>query len=84
MMGTDIVRGISLVSLKIRIGRAGRLETALWALQQGNMDVGFLQETKLTQGIHTQNGTGYNVWETEAESWNWRGVTMVWRAAKGM
>ena len=51
-------------------GRAGGLETALWALQKGNVDVGFLQETKLTQGIHTQNSVGYNVLATDADSWH--------------
>ena len=34
--------------LNIGLGRIGRLEMALRALQQGNVDVGFLQETKLT------------------------------------
>ena len=50
--------GISLLSLNIQTGRAGGLERALWAIQQGNVDVGFLQETKLTQGIHTWNSAG--------------------------
>ena len=59
------------------------METALWALQQGNVDVGFLQEKKLTQGIYTRNGAGYDVWETEAESWHRGGVAVVWRAPKG-
>ena len=48
-----------------------------------NVDVGFLQETKLTQGIHTRNVAGYEVWETEAESWHRGGVALVWRPAKG-
>ena len=54
------VTGVSirLASLNIRTGRARVLETALRALQQGNVDVGFLQETKLTQGIHTRHGAG--------------------------
>ena len=64
-------------------GRAGGLETALWALQKGNVDVGFLQETKLTQGIHTQNSVGYNDLATDAESWHrGGGVAVVWRAVK--
>ena len=46
--------GIRLASLNICTGRVGGLYTALRALQPGNVDVGFLQETKLTQGIHTR------------------------------
>ena len=38
--------------MNIQVGKAGGLETALRELHQGNIDVGFLQETKLTQGIH--------------------------------
>ena len=36
------------------------MESALQALQQGNAEVGFLQETKLTQGIHTRHVSGYD------------------------
>ena len=50
---TDTGRGIRLTSLNIRMGRAGGLDTALRALYQGNVDMGLLQETKLTQGRHT-------------------------------
>ena len=59
--------GIRLTSLKIQKGRARGLETAIRTLQKLNMDVGFLQETKLTQGIHTQHGAGYDVSATEVE-----------------
>ena len=34
------------------------METALFALQQGNVYVGLLQEPKLTQCIHIRNGKG--------------------------
>ena len=44
------------------------MDTALRALQQGNMDVLFLLETKLKQVIHIQRGAGYQVWVTEAYS----------------
>ena len=70
------------MSLNIWTGRAGGLETALQELQQGNVDVGLLQEKKLTQRIHKNHGVGYNVWETEAESLHREGVAVVWRAAK--
>ena len=55
---------------------------ALRALQKGNVDVGFLQETRLMQGIHTCHGAGYKVWATEVESRHWGGVSVVWRGAK--
>ena len=47
------------------------------------MDGVFLQETKMTQGIHTRHGAGYNFWATEAESSHRGGVAVVWREAKG-
>ena len=43
----------------------------------------FIQENKLTQGIHTRHGTVYDIWATETESWHRGGVAVVWRAAKG-
>ena len=63
----DIGQGISMASLNIRTGRAGILDTALWELQKGNVYLVFLHKTNLAQYIHTQNGVGYDVWETEAE-----------------
>ena len=56
---------------------------ALGALQKGNVDMDFLQDTKLTQGTHTQNGVGYTVWTIEVESRHWGGLAVVWRVAKG-
>ena len=38
---------------------------ALLDLQQGNVDVGFFQDTNITQGIHTRYGSGYAVWEID-------------------
>ena len=69
--------GIRLASLNIRTRGSGLLETALQALYQGNVDVGFLQEKKLTQGIYTRHGVGYNVWATEAYSSHQGGVAVV-------
>ena len=39
---------------------------ALWDLNQGNVDVGVLEETKSTERIHVRQGAGYAVWETAA------------------
>ena len=52
------------------------LEAALRALQQGNVNIGVLQEKKLTQGIHTQHGAGYDVWATEEKSQYWGGIAI--------
>ena len=56
---------------------------ALRALHQGNIDIGVLQELKLTQGIHTWNGSGYDVWATEAEIHHRGGIAVAWRAKAG-
>ena len=43
---------IRLATLNIMLGRAVGLEAALMAMQQGNVDMGVLQETKLKDRIH--------------------------------
>ena len=42
------------------------MESALRVLQQGNVDVGMLQETKLIDRIHVRQREGYSLWSTEA------------------
>ena len=69
---------INISSINIRSGRAGGLEAALRDLQQGNVDVGVLQETNITKGIHTCYGAGYSVRETQAESRHMGGAEVVW------
>ena len=74
---------ICIRSLNIRTGQAGGLETALPALQQGNIGIRFLQETKLTRGIHTRFSSGYKVCETEAEIRHRGGFSIIWIEEKG-
>ena len=62
-MGLVETREIRIATLNIRSGRAGALEAVLRAPKKGNVDVGVLQETKLKDGIHAQQGAGYSVWE---------------------
>ena len=62
---------ILIAKLNIRSGRLVGLEAALSALQQGNANIGVLQETKLTQGIHTWHVLGYDVWATEVKIRHW-------------
>ena len=72
-------KGIRLATLNIRLGRAGGLEAALRDLRQGNVDVGVLQETKLTDSIHVCQVEGYFLWVTKAENRHWGVVAVVWR-----
>ena len=44
---------IRFYTYNIRNGRKGGLEAALRGMYQANMDLGILQETKLTDGIYT-------------------------------
>ena len=52
----------------IRNGRNRGLEAALRGMSQANMDLGILQETKLTDGIYTRRSAGYSVVATDAPS----------------
>ena len=76
-------RLIRIRSLKIRTGRAGGLETVLPALQQGNIGIGFLQETKLARGIHTRFSSSYKVCETEAKIRHRGGFSIIWIEEEG-
>ena len=49
---------IRLATINISSGREGGLEAELWAMGQGNVDVGVLQETKLTDRIYAPQGEG--------------------------
>ena len=74
---TDAGQRIRMASLNIRSGRASGLEAGIQALQQGNVDVDFLQKTKLMQGIHTRHVDGYDTWAREEESRHQGGVAVV-------
>ena len=55
----------------------GGLEADMRALRQGNVDVGVLQETKLTYRIHIRQGEGYSICVIEAEIRNQGGISVV-------
>ena len=57
-------------------GRKGGLEAALRGMSQANMDLGILQETKLTDGIYTCGSAGYSVIATYAPSRHRGGVAL--------
>ena len=69
---------VRLDTLNIRAGRVGGLELALRALCQGKVDMGIVQETKLTDRIHARQGEGYSIWEIEAEIIHWGGIADFW------
>ena len=60
----------------IHNSRKGGLEAALQGMSQANMDLGILQETKLTDGIYTRGSAGYSVIATDAPSQHRGGVTL--------
>ena len=51
-----------------RNGQNGGLELALRGMEQGRVDCGVLQETKLTKGVYTREASGFWVMATEAPS----------------
>ena len=63
----------------IQSGRSTRLETALRALSIVGVELCFLTETKLTNGIHTRISLGYRVLATNAMSHHQGGVALVYK-----
>ena len=57
----------------------GGLEAALRGMSQANMDLGILQETKLTDGIYTHGSAGYSVFTTDASRLHRSGVAIFHR-----
>ena len=55
-------------------GRKEALEAAHRGMSQANMDLGILQETKLTDGIYTRGSASYSVIVTDAPSRHRGGV----------
>ena len=64
----------------IRNGQKGGLEAALRGMSQANMDLGILQETKLTDGVYTCGLASYNVIATNAPSRHRGGVALFYRS----
>ena len=61
MKGLDRTSEIRIALMEISSGWVGRMEVAPQALKQGKVDVGVLQETKITDGIHVCHGEEYAV-----------------------
>ena len=62
-------------------GRNGGLEAALGGVSRANMDLGILQETKLTDGIYTRGSASYSVIATDALSRHRGSVAIFSRSA---
>ena len=60
--------------------RKGGLEAALQGMSQANMELGILQETKLTDVIYTRGSAGYSVIATDAQSQHRGSVTLFYRS----
>ena len=71
--------GFHFGTYNIQNGRNGRLESALRRMIQENVDVGFFQETKLTEGIYTRFLAGYKVVVTPAPSRHQDGVAIFYQ-----
>ena len=67
----------------IRNGRSGGLEAALRAMEQGNIDIGFMQETKITDRVYTRASAGYRVVATDAPSRHRGGIAVFYREGAG-
>ena len=78
-----VSENILLATLNIRSEMVRGMVVALWALRQGNVDVGVLQDTKLEYGIHVQQGERYSVWATEADIRHQGGISIVLRKDAG-
>ena len=65
---------------KIRNSRNGGLEAALRGMSKANMDLGILQEAKLTDGIYTYGSAGYSVIATDAPSRHRDSVALFYRS----
>ena len=57
------------------------IESALRRISQANMDLGIIQEAKLTDGIYTRGSAGYSVVATDAPSRQFGGLEVFYRLA---
>jgi hypothetical protein len=70
---------ICITTYNIHSGQAGRLKMVLRVMNQMNVDIGILMETKLTDGIHTRRLSGYQAYATLARSHSQGGVVFFFR-----
>jgi exonuclease III len=68
----------TLALFNIQSGRNRGIEAALRAMDQLGVDIGFLLETKLTEGIYTWHLSGYNVLAFNAMLSSSGGIALFW------
>jgi hypothetical protein len=78
-LGDPKFGAIRLATLNIISGRAERLVSATRALQQMNVDVAVLTETKITDECYTRHSFGYEIRASKAPSSSQGGVAFCWR-----
>ena len=59
------------------------MEAALRGMEQANLDMGILQEKKITDGVYTRASAGYRVVATDAPSRHSGGIAMFYREGAG-
>ena len=67
---------------RIRNVRNGGLESALRGMDQGRVDFGVLQETKITNRVYMQETSGFRVMVTEVPSDHCIGIIIFYREAE--
>lgn len=72
-------RRIKVATYNIKNGRNGRVESVLRALDQMNLDLALITETKLTDDKYTKLSSGYLVFATTAASPHQGGIALVHR-----
>lgn len=73
---------LNICTYNIQHGGNARLEAAMRAIRQMNMDLGILTETKLVEGLHTTNCEGYEIISTKAKSQHQGGVALFCQTSK--
>jgi len=73
---TETIPNFCLATLNITDGRRSRLNAAIRCMEQANVDVGLLTETKLRTDMYTKSAMGYTVLATKAVGMN-GGVALV-------
>mmetsp|Transcript_4235 Transcript_4235/g.9583 ORF Transcript_4235/g.9583 Transcript_4235/m.9583 type:complete len:273 (+) Transcript_4235:12554-13372(+) len=79
---TDGRGTFSIATWNIQSGRNNGLESSSQVMVSMGVDIGFLQETKLTQGIYTRRFDEYNVFATKVTSVRQGGVALFWRESE--
>ena len=76
---TDGTVPIRFSTYNIRNSRTGGVGVGTPGMSQANMDLGILQETKITNGVNTRGSAGYKVIATDAPSRHRGGVALFYR-----